>query len=187
MGLVGLGPGLAAVGTGHAAGVNYYVSTSGADSTCKAGQSSSTPLRTIGFALDCAANDKTTASRPDTIQVAAGTYDEHNLTVNANVTVAGQPARTTVDAEDRHTCRRLAHALLDLYLAARGQDEPPRRILLDLDSTDGPTYGQQEGTAYHGYYRPHMYHPLLIFRRRHRPSDHRGAASGDGPGQRRTP
>jgi hypothetical protein len=44
MGLVGLGPGLAAVGTGHAAGVNYYVSTSGADSTCKAGQSSSTPL-----------------------------------------------------------------------------------------------------------------------------------------------
>jgi hypothetical protein len=56
-------------------------------------------LRTIGFALNCAANDKTTASRPDTIQVAAGTYDEHNLTVNANVTIAGQPGQTTVDGQ----------------------------------------------------------------------------------------
>ena len=37
------------------------------------------------------------------------------------------------------------------------------RILLDLDSTDDPTHGKQEGTRYHGYYRQHMYHPLLIF------------------------
>lgn len=27
----------------------------------------------------------------------------------------------------------------------------------------GPTHGQQEGSAYHGYYRQHMYHPLLAF------------------------
>src|SRR5207248_1466526 len=32
-----------------------------------------------------------------------------------------------------------------------------------LDGTDDPTHGDQEGTAYHGYYRQHMYHPLLIF------------------------
>src|SRR5205823_2951158 len=31
------------------------------------------------------------------------------------------------------------------------------------DSTDDPTHGAQEGTAYHGYYGQHMYHPLLIF------------------------
>jgi hypothetical protein len=43
------------------------------------------------------------------------------------------------------------------------EEGPPRRILLDIDSTDDPTYGQQEGTAYHGYYRQHMYHPLLVF------------------------
>jgi len=35
--------------------------------------------------------------------------------------------------------------------------------VLDIDSTDDPTHGAQEGTAYHGYYRPHMYHPLLVF------------------------
>jgi hypothetical protein len=35
--------------------------------------------------------------------------------------------------------------------------------VLDLDGTDDPTHGEQEGTAYHGYYRQHMYHPLLLF------------------------
>ena len=38
-----------------------------------------------------------------------------------------------------------------------------RHIVLDLDGTDDPTHGQQEGSAYHGYYRQHMYHPLLVF------------------------
>lgn len=36
-------------------------------------------------------------------------------------------------------------------------------LLLDLDGTDDPNHGDQEGSAYHGYYRQHMYHPLLIF------------------------
>jgi hypothetical protein len=39
----------------------------------------------------------------------------------------------------------------------------PPRILLDLDGTDDPTHGHQEGTAYHGYYGQHMYFPLLVF------------------------
>ena len=39
----------------------------------------------------------------------------------------------------------------------------PARILLDIDSTDDPTHGHQEGSAYHGYYGQHMYHPLLVF------------------------
>ena len=36
-------------------------------------------------------------------------------------------------------------------------------MLLDFDSTDDPTHGEQEGTYYHGYYGQHMYHPLLVF------------------------
>ena len=36
-------------------------------------------------------------------------------------------------------------------------------MVLDLDGTDDPTHGEQEGSAYHGYYRQHMYHPLLVF------------------------
>ena len=36
-------------------------------------------------------------------------------------------------------------------------------MLFDFDATDDPAHGQQEGVAYHGYFRQHMYHPLLVF------------------------
>ena len=35
--------------------------------------------------------------------------------------------------------------------------------MLDLDATDDPTYGEQEGSYYHGYYKEHIYHPLVVF------------------------
>jgi hypothetical protein len=60
-------------------------------------------------------------------------------------------------------CYRLAEALGAIYLAERARAGVPTRIVLDLDSTDDPTHGEQEGSAYHGYYRQHMYHPLLVF------------------------
>ena len=78
--------------------------------------------------------------------------------------LASQPTLSRLEnSATRQSCRRIARALARLYLAQRRQDGPPRRILLDCDSTDDPTYGNQEGSAYHGYYRQHMYHPLLIF------------------------
>jgi hypothetical protein len=67
------------------------------------------------------------------------------------------------NAVDRHSCYRLAEALVDTYLRERERDGTPTRLVLDLDGTDDPTHGEQEGTAYHGYYRQHMYHPLLLF------------------------
>jgi Transposase DDE domain group 1 len=57
----------------------------------------------------------------------------------------------------------LAVALGEVYLAERERDGVPVHIVLDLDSTDDPTHGAQEGSAYHGYFRQHMYHPLLVF------------------------
>ena len=36
-------------------------------------------------------------------------------------------------------------------------------VILDIDSTDDPTHGQQELSFFHGYYDEHMYHPLLLF------------------------
>jgi nitrous oxidase accessory protein NosD len=64
----------------------------GGTGNCTTGQSSATPLGTIQAALNCA-HSTSTASSPDTIQVAAGRYSE-NLTVDAYVTIAGQ---ATVD------------------------------------------------------------------------------------------
>jgi hypothetical protein len=40
-----------------------------------------------------------------------------------------------------------------------------RRIVLDMDSTEIPVYGQQENSAYNGHFESTCYHPLLLFNR----------------------
>ncbi len=80
--------------------------------------------------------------------------------------LASQPTLSRLEnAVDRRACLRLAYALLAVYLTERERvaGGRPTRILLDVDSTADPTHGDQEGSAYHGYYRQHMYHPLLVF------------------------
>ncbi len=78
--------------------------------------------------------------------------------------LASQPTFSRLEnAVGRAACYRLAAALGAVYLRERERGGTPRRVVLDLDGTDDPTHGAQEGTAYHGYYRQHMYHPLLIF------------------------
>jgi hypothetical protein len=83
---------------------------------------------------------------------------------DSDADLASQPTLSRLEnAVDRHACYRLALALLDLYLRERERDGVPARLVLDLDGTDDPTHGAQEGSAYHGYYRQHMLHPLLVF------------------------
>jgi hypothetical protein len=36
-------------------------------------------------------------------------------------------------------------------------------LILDMDSSVSPTYGQQEGTAYNGHFGCECYHPLFLF------------------------
>jgi len=38
-----------------------------------------------------------------------------------------------------------------------------KQIILDMDSSVSPTYGNQEGTAYNGYFQCTCYHPLFCF------------------------
>jgi Transposase DDE domain group 1 len=59
----------------------------------------------------------------------------------------------------------LEQAFLDIYVAAH--KSAPKRIVLDLDATDDPLHGHQEGRFYHGYYRCYCYLPLYIFDGRH--------------------
>ena len=40
---------------------------------------------------------------------------------------------------------------------------PPAQIILDLDATDDPLHGHQEGRFFHGYYKEFCYLPLYIF------------------------
>ncbi len=41
--------------------------------------------------------------------------------------------------------------------------QPPRTIVVDMDSSVSPTYGDQEGTAYNGHFACTCYHPLFVF------------------------
>jgi DDE family transposase len=54
---------------------------------------------------------------------------------------------------------------VDLFLEAH--QRPPKQIILDLDATDDPLHGHQEGRFFHGYYDCYCYLPLYIFSGRH--------------------
>jgi len=41
--------------------------------------------------------------------------------------------------------------------------DSPQRVVLDMDSTEIPVYGQQENSAYNGHFESTCYHPLLLF------------------------
>jgi hypothetical protein len=63
---------------------------------------------------------------------------------------------------DPETIERL---FIDLFLEAHVA--PPAQIVLDLDATDDPVHGRQEGRFFHGYYRCYCYLPLYVFCGRH--------------------
>jgi hypothetical protein len=78
--------------------------------------------------------------------------------------LASQPTICRLEnAASMRSCHQIAQVLFELYLSERGRDGAPERVLLDFDSTDDPTHGEQEGSYYHGYYGQHIYHPLLVF------------------------
>ncbi len=78
--------------------------------------------------------------------------------------LASQPTFSRLEnAISARTCYRIAQALGAVYLRERERVGVPTHLVLDLDSTADPTHGEQEGSAYHGYYRQHQYHPLLVF------------------------
>ncbi len=60
-----------------------------------------------------------------------------------------------------HDPGKLAALFVEIFLDAH--KKPPRRIVLDLDATDDPVHGDQEGRFFHGYYDCYCYLPLYIF------------------------
>ena len=60
---------------------------------------------------------------------------------------------------------RVDELLVELFLEAH--DRAPREIVLDLDNTDIPLHGGQEGRFFHGYYDEFCYLPLYVFCGRH--------------------
>ena len=72
---------------------------------------------------------------------------------------------------------------VDLFVEAHRR--APRQIVLDLDATDDPLHGEQEGRFFHGYYDNYCYLPLYVMCGRHllaaklRPSNIDGSAGAE--------
>jgi hypothetical protein len=60
-----------------------------------------------------------------------------------------------------HNPIAIRRLLVDLFLEAH--ERAPNEIILDLDATDDPVHGHQEGRFFHGLYDCYCYLPLYIF------------------------
>ena len=70
-------------------------------------------------------------------------FETEVLTQDGNVEGLGRVNATWVDRAMTHT----AH----------------RRVILDMDSSESPVHGEQEGTSYNGHFGSTCYHPLFVF------------------------
>ena len=64
-----------------------------------------------------------------------------------------------------HDGAAIERLLVDLFVEAHRR--APRQIVLDLDATDDPLHGHQEGRFFHGYYDNYCYLPLYVTCGRH--------------------
>jgi Transposase DDE domain group 1 len=75
------------------------------------------------------------------------------------------PSATSRYHKIGHDPAAIEGLFVDLFLGS--QITAPRRIILDLDATDDPLHGHQEGRFFHGYYDCYCYLPLYVFCGRH--------------------
>jgi hypothetical protein len=86
----------------------------------------------------------------------AGSSTLNRLELSDPASAAGH--RYKKIAADAEAMDRL---LVDVFVES--YKKPPREIWLDLDATDDPLHGHQEGRFFHGYYKCYCYMPLYIF------------------------
>jgi hypothetical protein len=60
---------------------------------------------------------------------------------------------------------RIDELMVELFIESQG--EAPQEVVLDIDATDDPLHGHQEGRFFHGYYAEYCYMPLYIFSGEH--------------------
>jgi Transposase DDE domain group 1 len=74
------------------------------------------------------------------------------------------PADATADSPYKKVAvspQAADNLFVDIFLES--QENIPEQIILDVDATDDPLHGNQEGRFFHGYYKAYCYLPLYIF------------------------
>jgi len=76
--------------------------------------------------------------------------------------LASQPTMSRLEnSVSRTDMYRMARALVDIFIAS--YEKPPQAIILDIDDTDDPTHGAQQGILFNGYYDEKCYLPLHLY------------------------
>jgi hypothetical protein len=101
------------------------------------------------------------------LEVLAGKLKAHRAD-GAPVSGKSTLDRLARSQETPDNYRKIAHdraamgkLLVDLFPEAHAT--APEEIILDLDATDDPLHGHQEGRFFPGYYDCHCYPPLYVF------------------------
>ena len=103
---------------------------------------------------DC--NDSDELRNDPAMKIAAGRFPESDPDLSSQPTLSR--FENGVDAK---AVKRMNREILSTYIKTRRY--PAGRIVIDIDSTDDPTHGQQAFSFYHGFYGQHMFHPLLCY------------------------
>ena len=110
------------------------------------------------LALACGRADLTGAERArarDRAYALAGSSTLNRLELGSPETARDHRYRK-VAADEAKLDAALVDAFLDMHAT------PREEIVIDLDATDDPVHGKQEGGEYHGYYRRYCFLPLYI-------------------------
>lgn len=101
-------------------------------------------------------NDHQTLRDDPAMQTATGQVPNPDEPLASPPTLCRLEQRVT-----RQALVEMSKLLVEIFL--RSFASPPEEIVLDVDATDDPIHGQQEGRFYHGYYRNYCFLPLYVF------------------------
>jgi len=74
-------------------------------------------------------------------------------------TVSRFETETLATGENLHALQAINHAWVGKAMRVTGG----KKVILDMDSSESPVHGGQEGSAYNGHFRSRCYHPLFCF------------------------
>ena len=131
--------------------------------------------RVLGLALGYEdLNDHDALRRDPLLAAVVGAVDvagtDRRRSVDRGCALAGKSTlnrlELSTEREDRYKKiqalpERMDDLLLRLFIESFRR--APKSIVLDVDATDDPLHGQQEGRFFHGYYGNYCYLPLYIF------------------------
>jgi hypothetical protein len=121
-------------------------------------------LRQRVYQIACGYED---ASDANSLRHDAGFQLALGRVPDQNAALASQPTLSRFEQRGKNDLLTFSNALLDLWIERlRSRSRRSKRrieIVLDFDSTDFITYGDQQFALFHGHYGNYIYYPLLVF------------------------